>query len=115
MECSAYFGELSETRKQKWEQGNTNPYEVLVSPIRLERKGHDLLSVGSKYFREKIKLDWGSFAWKCSPDEMYRFLDEHKTTLPWLVKSDEELCTKVRDYVLQRGNTEYGIVFVEEI
>ena len=115
MKCSAYFGELSEVRKLKWEQGDSNPYEVLVSPLSLEGKGQELLSVGSQYFREKIKLDWGSFAWKCTPDEMYRFLDKHKTTLPWLMKVDEEMCKKVRDYVTQRGNTEYGVVFVEEI
>ena len=115
MKCSAYFGELSEIRRQRWEQDDTNPYEVLVSPICLEGKGHDLFSVGSKYFREKIKVDWGSFAWKCTPDEMYRFLNDHKTTLPWLIKRDEEICAKVRDYVAERGNTEYGVVFVEEM
>lgn len=115
MKCSAYFGELSEIRRQRWEQDDTNPYEVLVSPICLEGKGHDLFSVGSQYFKEKIKVDWGSFAWKCTPEEIYRFFEEHQTTLPWLIKSDKEVYTKVREYVEQRGNTEYGVVFVEEM
>ena len=115
MKCSAYFGELRDLCKQRWEQGDLNPHEVLVSPICLEGKGQALLSVGTQYFREKIKLDWGSFAWKCTPDEMYKFLDDQKTTLPWLIKSDEEVCEKVKDYVAERGNTEYGVIFVEEM
>lgn len=115
MMCSAYFGELSEIRKQRWEQDDTNPYEVLVSPVCLEGKANDLLCVGSQYFREKIQVDWGSFAWKFMPDEMYKFLDDHKTKLPWLIQRDEEVYKKVRDYVAERDNTEFAVVFVEEI
>ena len=114
MVCTAYFGELCEARKTQWKQGDTNPYAVLISPVCLEGMGHDLLDVGSKYFRDKIQIDWGSFAWKCTPDEVYKFLNEHKTTLPWLVQKAEEIYGNVKIYVDNKGDTEYGIVFIEE-
>ena len=30
MVCSAYFGELTESRKTRWKNDDTNPYGVLV-------------------------------------------------------------------------------------
>ena len=59
MMCSAYFGELCEARKENWHFDDTSPYEVLVTPITLECKGHKLLDVGNKYFRDRIQVDWG--------------------------------------------------------
>lgn len=114
MMCSAFFGELSEERKANWQYDDDNPYGVLVSPISLEHKGHKLLDVGSKYFRDEIKIDWGSFAWKCTPEEILKFLDDHRETLPWLVKGDEQMRESVRAYTLERGDVAYGVVFVEE-
>ena len=114
MMCSAYFGELCDARKKKWENDETNPYGVLSSPILLERKGHKLLDVGSKYFHERIQIDWGSFAWKCTSEEILRFLEDYKETLPWLVESDQQMLEEVKKYISERKNTEYGVVFVEE-
>ena len=115
MVCSAYFGELSEDRKKNWKNKDTNPYDVLSAPISLERKGHKLLDVGSDYFRDKIQIDWGSFAWKCTTEEIMAFLDEHKETLSWLIENDQQLVKSVKDYISEHGNTEYGVVFVEEV
>ena len=115
MMCSAYFGELCEERKKNWHCDGTNPYEVLVAPVTLERKGHKLLDVGNKYFHDRIQVDWGSFAWKCNAEEIIRFLEENKDTLPWLVKDEEEILENVRNYVSERGNVDYGVVFVEEM
>lgn len=89
--CSAYFGVLSETRKIKWNNEESNPYEVLESAICLNGKGHRLLEVGTTYFRERITIDWGSYAWKCTLEEIYRFLEDNKITISWLVE-DEEKC-----------------------
>lgn len=114
MMCSAYFGELCDARKANWEHDDTNPYGVLVSPISLENKGHDLLDVGSKYFHDRIQIDWGSFAWKCSPEEILQFLDDYKETLSWLVEDDKKMMESVRAYIAERGNTTYGVVFIEE-
>ena len=114
MMCTAYFGILSDKRKDQWENSDHNPYEVLAFPISLDSKAHDLLFEGSHYFRDKIKIDWGSFAWKCTIEELQRFLSDHKTTLPWLIESDEELLLQVTSYAKEHENEELGVVFVEE-
>lgn len=115
MMCSAYFGELCEARKEKWHCDDTSPYEVLIAPITLDRKGHKLLDEGNKYFRDKMQVDWGSFAWKCNAEEIIRFLEDNRDTLPWLVKDEEQMLESVRTYVSERGNVAYGVVFVEEM
>lgn len=114
MVCSAFFGELSEERKADWHYNDENPYAVLVSPISLERKGHKLLDVGNKYFRDRIQIDWGSFAWKCTAEEILRFLNDYKETLPWLVEYDEHMIESVKTYISEREDMLYGVVFVEE-
>ena len=114
MVCSAYFGILSEERKLDWDNGDDNPCGILSSQICLEGKGHDVLRAGSNYFREKIQIDWGSFAWKCTPEEICRFLCDYKTTLSWLIESEEELLNKVKAYIAENAGEEFGVVFIEE-
>ena len=114
MMCSAYFGELCDKRKSKWDNGDTNPYEVLDKPISLDGKGHDLLDAGNRYFHEQVQIDWGSFAWKCSAEEIIRFLTDYKETLSWLVENDEKMIEEVKSYIKERENVEFGVVFVEE-
>lgn len=114
MMCTAYFGELSETRKQIWDNKETDPYSVFQTSVQLDRKGQNLLSAGSDYFDDKIQIDWGSFAWKCTPEQVVRFLEDYKTTLPWLVKCDEASIQRVKQYIAERPNAEFGIVFIEE-
>ena len=42
------------------------------------------------------------------------FLQEKKTTLPWLIESEEEILEKVSNYIQEHGDVQYGVVFVEE-
>lgn len=114
MMCSAYFGRLSEKRKLEWDNGEDNPYDVLESSISLVGKGHDLLRAGSEYFKDRIQIDWGSFAWKCTPEEICGFLYDYKTKLSWLIESEEELIEKVKAYIAEDINAEFGVVFIEE-
>lgn len=114
MLCSAYFGAICESRRQNWEMGEDNPYKVLEDAIRLERKGHDLLSNGSRYFHDQIQVDWGSFAWKCTPEEVLRFLEDYKIDLEWLIEKEEEIIERVKQYIAERENAEFGVVFIEE-
>lgn len=114
MICSAYFGVLSDKRKTNWNNGGTNPYEVLGSSISLGRIGHELLGTGAEYFREEIKIDWGSYAWKCTPDAMIRFLNDHKAAHSWLNESEEEMLEKVKVYIEESNDEEFGVVFIEE-
>lgn len=114
MMCTAYFEELSEARKILWDNKEADPYNVLQISVQLDRKGHKLLSVGSDYFVDKIKIDWGSFAWKCTPEQVVRFLEDHKTILLWLIDYDEESIEAVKQYIEERPDAEFGIVFIEE-
>lgn len=114
MVCSVYFGSLNQKRKLQWNITESNPFDVLDSPIKLDGKGHELLQSGAKYFTDQIQIDWGSYSWKCIPDDIYRFLEDHKSTLPWLIKSEEELIQTVQTYISERPNDEFGIVFIEE-
>lgn len=114
MMCSAYFGALSASRRLNWKNDEENPYEVLDAPIRLERKGHELFSNASKYFHDEIKVDWGSYAWKCTPEEVLRFLEDYKIDLEWLIEKEEEIIERVKQYVAERTDAEFGVVFIEE-
>ena len=114
MICSVYFGVLSEKRKTNWNNGDTNPYEVLGSSISLDRISNELFGTGVKYFREKIKIDWGSYAWKCTTEEMIQFLNDLKVIHSWLIESVEEMLEKVKDYIAGSNSEEFGIVFIEE-
>jgi len=114
MMCSAYFGELCDERKQEWYYKDDNPYAVLRTSIELDRKGHKLLSCGQEYFSERIQIDWGSFAWKSTEEQILKFLGDHQSNLPWLVEDDVEMIKQVKQYIKKYGNTLYGVVFVEE-
>ena len=114
MMCSAYFGEISEERKNVWDNGDDNPHKVLASSVKLDGKGQELWSKGSEYFYDKIQIDWGSFAWKCTPNEILKFLKDHKSTLSWLEKDDFEIIKKVKDYISERPGSDFGVMFIEE-
>ena len=99
MMCSAYFGELSDDRKHEWENAESDPYAVLKTPIKLDRKGHELLDCGQKYFSERTQIDWGSFGWKSTEKQILKFLKDHQSNLPWLVKDDAEMIEQVKRYI----------------
>ena len=115
MKCSAYFGEITEQQKNNWKDGEYNWRDVIKEPICLIGKGNALLYHGSDYFDDKIKVDWGSFAWKCSPSQILSFLCDFKTTLSWLINDEEELIKDVKNYMANKENAEFGVLFIEEI
>lgn len=114
MLCSAYFGELSNERKENWHCEEREPCEILIFPIPLKYKGHKVLEKGNQYFHDRIQIDWGSFAWKCTQEEILKFLEDNREILPGLVKEEEKMIEYVRKYVSERGEVAYGVVFVEE-
>ena len=99
MICDGYVGELSDERKMNWNCKNNDPYTVLKKRNPMIRGAHSLLSVGDKYFRERIQVDWGSFAWKCNKEELERFMKENDVTF----KKQPELDDR----------KEYGILFID--
>ena len=96
-----YYGELSEKRKENWDNGDDdNPFEVLK--WRKEIRGIDVISFfhnAKKHLRDEVKVDWGSFAWKGTREEILAFAQA------WRGELEDES-------VLQAG-IEYGVVFIE--
>ena len=115
MKCSAYFGELSKERKREWKYNDNNPYAVLQNPVDLGRKGYDLWEKGDSYFSDRIQIDWGSYAWKCTDKQVIDFLEETQTTLSWLIDKEKEQIRCIRQYIKEHRDTEYGIVFIEDV
>ncbi len=95
-----FYGEISEKRKEKWDNGDYNPFEVLE--WRKELRILDFFSFfywAKRYLKNEIKIDWGSFGWKGSREEILRLVQEIHGEL-----EDEN--------VLEDG-VEYGVVFIE--
>ena len=115
MVCCAYFGELSKWRRERWDNGESNPYKILSEPIELPRKGNHFWDYGDRYFFNQIRIDWGSFAWKCTGDSIIRFLEDNISSLPWLKKDEKEMIEAVKRYIEMHKETEYGVVFIESV
>lgn len=62
-----------------------------------------------------MQIDWGSFAWKCNEDEIFTFLNDCKSKLPWLEKKEEELIHSVECYIMEHKNAAFAVVFIEEV
>lgn len=96
-----YYGEISESRKENWDNGEENPYDVLVSNKKIS--GYDWMSffaIASTYLKEEIQIDWGSFAWKgCKSD---------------ILKLKKDWHAKLEDETFLKEDVEYGVVFIEE-
>ncbi len=109
MVCEAYFGKLSGVE----EIANEHPLIMLKDPIELVGKGWALLDNASNYFFEEKKIDWGSFLWKCSVEQVLKFLYDSKSNLEWLMERDEKNIQNVKRYCEKNGNIQYGILFIE--
>lgn len=96
-----YYGEISESRKENWDNGEENPYDVLVSNKKIS--GYDWMSffaIARTYLKEEIQIDWGSFAWKgCKSD---------------ILKLKKDWHAKLEDETFLKEDVEYGVVFIEE-
>lgn len=102
MMFSVYYGELSETRKENWDNGEENPFDVLVS--NKEIKGYDwldFLAIARRLLRDEIQVDWGSFAWKANKTDILKLKKEWDAT--------------IEDAKSLKAGVEYGVVFIEEI
>ncbi len=95
------YGEISQSRKEKWDNGEENPYDVLQWSKEISaRDWMEFLASGKKYLREEIQIDWGSFAWKATKNELLNLCKVPGITVRGVNKLDSEI--------------EYGVVFIEE-
>lgn len=102
MVSNVYYGEISPQWKQKWGQiKSADPYDVLSSRTEIFIGGWDFLDCASKYFRLKVQVDWGSYAYKCTKQELEAFSRDKQIQIEGI--EDLDL------------GTEYGIVFIEGV
>ena len=100
MMSSIFYGEIKEERLNSWSE-NENPYDILKENNRINSlSGWDFLEVAKKLFTEEVQVDWGSFAYKCTKDQLRKL--RQKTHCE--IEKFEQLDT---DQI-------YGIVFIEE-
>jgi len=89
-------GEISKTRKQKWDIRNHNPYSVwdgkalAASDCRISA-----LSSADYCLRDRVEVDWGSIAWKGNNQEILRLFDAER-----LDKSGLEGLEQNKDYAV---------------
>lgn len=96
---SIFYGKIN--NKRKWDE-NHDPYSVLIWKKKLGSISDIRFFIeADKFFTDKIKVDWGSFAWKATRSSLIRF---SKIKGNW-----------VDDLKSLDDDSEYGVLFIEEI
>lgn len=100
MMSSIFYGEIKEERLNSWSE-NENPYDILKENDRINRlSGWDFLEVTKKLFTDEVQVDWGSFAYKCTKDQLRKLMQKTHCEI-------EKIDQMNPDQI-------YGIVFIEE-
>ena len=96
------YGELSNQRKENWYHDDENPFIVLKWEKRIHcADGIAFPSLATNYLRERVQIDWGSFAWKANKAELLYFVDQLS-------------CGKLEDSGCLQDGIEYGVVFIKD-
>ena len=70
MMSSIFYGEIKEDRLNTWKE-NKNPYDILADNKWIERLGGwDFLFIVDELFTDCVQVDWGSFAYKCTKEQL---------------------------------------------
>ena len=105
MEADVYdvinlLGEIKEDRLNTWKE-NKNPYDILADNNRIERLGGwDFLFIADELFTDCVQVDWGSFAYKCTKEQLIDLTRKTKCVISGIE--------------LLKPEKIYGIVFIEE-
>lgn len=113
---SLYFGEISEKGKKIWGDSGSgcSVKEILVNPIELPVLANEALLRGALYFHDEFKVDWGSYAWKCTEKEIVNFIETCKSSLPWVYSQQKEKMSLITQQMKVHKNVDYGVLWVEE-
>jgi hypothetical protein len=99
MMSDIYYGTVQPEKLATWES-NKDPYDILENKISFIRAGGwDFLDKADKFLRDKTQVDWGSFAYKASYQELIALRKSLDCEIPDLEKCGED--------------TEFGVVFIE--
>lgn len=100
MMSSIFYGEIKKDRLNTWKE-NKNPYDILADNNRIERLGGwDFLFIADELFTDCVQVDWGSFAYKCTKEQLVELTRKTKCVISGIE--------------LLKPEKIYGIVFIEE-
>ena len=97
------IGEISKDRVKNWNLGDDNPYAVIKGKA-MYSKTCDIYGIMDcqKYLRDKIQIDWGSWAFKADRKELEDLFKRRNWGFGLLDKR------------LENGK-DYAVVFIEEV
>lgn len=95
-------GNISSQRRENWFCNDGNPYAVWEGAALLERACYvGSWCIANDYLRDRVDVDWGSIAWKGTPQEISALFSA---------------CNLQTDGLEQlRENTDYAVVFIETV
>lgn len=95
------IGKINQKRNAQWDLKDEDPFDILETELYRAITNLNGVVYCSEYLRDKVKIDWGSWAWKANKQELIQ------------LNSNFELVHFSPD-VFSDGE-EYGVVFVEGI
>lgn len=100
MMSDIYYGKIKPDKLAIWET-NKDPYEILEERTLIQNlSGWKFLQIAESIFHNGRQVDWGSFAYKCTKQQLLELRDKTHCDIENL----EGLC-----------DTEtYGVVFIEQ-
>lgn len=95
-------GRISPNRQADWYCKDDNPYAVWEGdPLVQVACTGGVWATADELLRERVDIDWGSIAWKASPEEITRFF---------------QVCgLNPADLKRLRENEVYAVVFIETV
>lgn len=91
------YGKIKAEKLVTW-KSNKNPYAILKK-IEINRLGGWDFLAEDKLFSDKVQVDWGSFAYKCTKEQLTKLKEVTGCEIPKLEEIDGE---------------NFGIVFIEQ-
>ena len=95
-----FYGEISDDRQKNRDNGDDDPFSVLKRNIDISVNWLEFLNWAKKHLSEEIKIDWGSFAWKGTGNDIKQL----KKDKPYEV---------IEEYRKIDPEKIYGVVFIE--
>ncbi len=96
---SLYYGEIKPERMETWNTNN-DPYDILIERHEICPKLLFQLHYAERICSDEVKVDWGSYAYKCTKNQL---------------KQLEEACKlKIEGLDNLEDDKVYGLVWIEE-
>lgn len=94
-----FYGKLKVERRDTWNE-ILNPYDILEKRFPIKKiGGWDFLTKADKIFSDKHQVDWGSFAYRCTKEQLLQLQEQTSCEVENIESYDE--------------NASYAVVFIE--